>query len=416
MSEARKPSKPHPRAEWFRNLGFGLFIHWGPFSVLGRGEWSIADERIPPEEYDKIDAEFRAEHYDPEQWVELAKASQMKYLTLTACHGNGYCLFNTSTYHRNAVSGSPKRDLVDAFVKACRRHGMGVGLYYSMTNWYEFFKRFGGYRVVSNPRANATSRPAWDDLIQMKFSQIRELLLNYSPDILWLDDMPKIPESYDADGLYRMIREVSPDCLVGENTRNCGNGDFDISEERFLDHIPERPWEVCMPLATRWSYQATDTNFKSVQTLLGMLRRCMLWGGNFLLNTGPLPDGRMQPCQETVLRQLGDWLSKYEHTIRGCKPLDPGHLEWGEIVTWDGKDKVYLHVDRWFGKSWSFCGLKNKVLRARVLGVETNVTYRQVEPDRLIFETLPESPPDPFCNIIELTIDGKPQLEPWLSF
>ncbi len=417
MGEARTPTLPHPRASWFRSLGFGLFIHWGPFSVLGRGEWSIADERIPLDEYDRIVLEFKAENYDPRRWVALARSAGMRYLTLTACHGNGYCLFDTKTYDRNAVKGAPGRDLVREFVDACREGGMAVGLYYSLTNWYEYYKRFGAYRAVSNPLENPMHRESWRELVAMQREQIRELLTNYGDiDIFWLDDTPHVPESYDAEGLYEMIRTLQPGCLVGENNRNCGHGDFDISEERFLDRVPERPWEVCMPMAIRWSYQPSDTNYKSVATLLGMLRRCVLWKGNFLLNTGPYADGAMQPAQERILHELGDWLRKYGKALWGCQPLIPGHLEWGEVVTWDGAGTVYLHVDRWFGPTWTFSGLENRVLHVEVMGTGQPVRFSQSEPHRLTFLDLPEHAPDAHCSVIALKIHGTPVMRPWVDF
>lgn len=417
MGEARRPTKPHPRSEWFRSRAFGMFIHWGPFSVLGHGEWSIVDERIPLDEYDRLCDRFAAENYDPRAWVEVARAAGMKYLTLTACHGNGYCLFDTATYPRNSVNGTPGRDLVREFVEACREGDMGVGLYYSLTNWYEFYKLFGTYRVISNPREHSQYRDGWERVVDMQHAQLRELLTNYgSIDILWIDDVPKIPEAYDAEGLYRMIRDLQPDCLVGENTRHCGNGDFDISEERWLEEVPERPWEVCMPMGVRWSYQEHDTDLKSVRTLLGMLRRCVLGGGNFLLNTGPRGDGTLPSFQEERLREIGAWLKDHGRALWGCRPLNAGHVEWGDTVTWDGKDTVYLHVDRWFGSTWTFSGLENRVLSAEVLPTGRPVRFRQSDPARLTFEDLPADPPNPHCSIVALKVEGEPVMRPWLEF
>jgi len=406
----------HPKSDWFRSLGFGLFIHWGPYSVLGRGEWAIQDERYPIAEYDEVTRRFTASAFDPEAWVALAKAAGMRYLVLTTCHGDGYCLFNTSTYERNAVAMTPGRDLVAEFVRACRDENMGVGFYYGMSNWYEFYKHFGAYRAESALHTKPETRDKWRELMQMKHDQIRELLTNYGPvDILWLDDTPAIPESYEAEKLYAMVRELQPDCMIGENSRNCGKGDFDVSEERWLDEVTARPWEVCMPLAIRWGYHQGDSDYKSVQTLLRMVRRCVLWGGNFLLNTGPYEDGRMQPEQEAILRELGRWFDTHRHTIWGCRPLPTGHAEWGEATSYDGTH-LFIHVDRWMGSHWTYTGLKNKVISAELVGTGQKIAFRQSDPARVTFEDLPGDAPSPHGNVIALKVEGEPDIEPWLRF
>ncbi len=415
MSDARRPSTLHPRTDWFRDLGFGMFIHWGPYSVLGRGEWAIHDERIPPEEYDEITRRFTASKFDARAWVELAKAAGMKYIVLTTCHGDGYCLFGTKACARNSVDMTPKRDLVREYVEACREGGLGVGFYYGMTTWYENAKRFGTFDIRSNPLENPARREGWKSLMAMKYALLRDILSNYGPiDILWLDDLPHVGESYDAEGMYRMVREFQPNCMLGENTRGCGNGDFDIAEERFLDSPPERPWELCMPIAVRWGYHRGDTDYKSIRHILSLLRRCASGRGNLLLNTGPYEDGRMQPEQEKILRTVGAWLKQQGQSVFGCKSVFPGHAEWGDAASTDGK-YLYLHVDRWMGEQWACGGLQNQVRSATLLSTGEPVAFEQQAPNRIIFSGLPLDPPDPNCNVFAIETEGKPDLHPWME-
>ena len=403
------------RIEWFRSLNFGLFVHWGPYSVLGRGEWVIQDERIPLEEYDDVTRRFTADQYNPREWVELAKDAGMKYLVLTSCHGDGYCLFDTPTYDRNSRLMTPGRDLVLEFVEACREGKMGVGLYYSLSNWYENRRRFQGYQCFTNPLEKPEWRNAWNELVDMKHEQVRELLTKYKPDILWLDDPPNDPESFRADELYAMIHELHPNCLWALNHHQSELGDFVITEERFLEKKVSYPWELCMPLSERWGYHRGDNNYKSVYDCLRLLCRCVLNGGNYLCNTGPYENGKMQPVQEKILRGIGEWISKQGMSLIGARQLPTEHAEWGELTTFDG-ERMYIHVSRWMGPEFTFSGLRNQVKSAILISTDQTVEFTQSEPARLTFHSLPEDPPDPYCNIIALEVEGEPDIMPTLRF
>ncbi len=412
--EARTQGKAfQDSVNWFRNLHFGMFIHWGPYSVLRRGEWAIQDERIPLEEYDEIARQFTASRYDPRQWVALAKEAGMRYLVLTARHGDGYCLYRSEHNPRNSFTQTPHRDLVRDFVKACREEGMGIGLYFGLSNWYEHFRRFGAYQVFSDLRQNPTHSQSWKELWQSNRAQLRELLTSYGEiDILWFDDAPLVGESFDAAGLEVMARQLQPGILI--NNRGRTPGDFDISEEKFERLDPMRPWEVCMPLAIRWGNHRGDNDYKSVATLIRMIRTPIIQGGNFLLNVGPYEDGTIPEKQIHLIREVGNWLRIQGESIFGCEGILAAHAEWGDWIT-HKNGTVYVHLDRWMGPRFCFAGLRNQVKSAVLLSNGSRVDFIQSHPDRLVFSGLPENPPDPHCNVIALEIEGTPVFDTLLK-
>jgi alpha-L-fucosidase len=155
--------------KWFRTAGVGMFIHWGVYSAIGRGEWVMQQEQMPLDEYDKYIPEFTADKYNPDEWAKLAKLAGMRYMVLTTKHHDGFCLFDTATTNRNAVKQGPKRDLVKEYVEACRRHGLKVGLYFSLPDWSHtaFFE---------GPDANPDG---WRKFIQYTHEQVRAIMSDY---------------------------------------------------------------------------------------------------------------------------------------------------------------------------------------------------------------------------------------------
>jgi len=200
--------------EWFREAGVGMFIHWGVYSSLGRGEWVMQQEQMTLEEYDKNIPDFTAKNYDPDEWARLAKNAGMRYMVLTTKHHDGFCLFDTATTERNAVKQGPKRDLVKEYIEACRRHGMKVGLYYSWPDW-----------SIQGANDGPDKNPeAWMKYIELIHEQVRELCSNYGTiDILWYDRAPNMngdelmsPERLRFHELNAMVRELQEDIFIND--------------------------------------------------------------------------------------------------------------------------------------------------------------------------------------------------------
>jgi alpha-L-fucosidase len=404
----------HPRSAWYRQLGFGMFIHWGPYSALGHGEWALHDERIPLAEYDEIARNFTARNYDPRNWVRLAKEAGMKYLVLTARHCDGYCLWDSKAEERNAVRGTPGRDLIKEFVAACREGGMGVGFYYSLWNWYQEYQTFQGFASAgwnpdNSPEVNEKLKP----IVDRAHAEIRELLTGYGPiDILWFDcELPSDPQVSRIDELFQMIRTLQPDCLV--SNRGSGYGDFATPEQQIESDQGGRPWETCMTIADRWGYSMGDTNYKSTVQLLRTLRMCAIQGGNFLLNVGPYADGTIPYEQARRLREIGEWLRVHGQSFFGARFYPAGHCEWGGYCSFDG-EFLYLPIDRWCGREFVCVGLQNRILSARLLTTGQELRFDQVTPYRAIFHDLPEQPPDPRGAVIACKIEGEPKFVPLL--
>jgi alpha-L-fucosidase len=353
---------------WWHDAKFGLFVHFGLYSLLGRGEWVMFNEQIPAEEYRKLANEFQPSLYDPQQWAELARAVGMRYAVLTARHHDGFALWESpgSVGAFDAPRHAAQRDLVRPFVDAVRAAGLRVGLYYSPMDW-----RFPGYfRPDELP----------DDLESMKqqtHEQILELVSRYGPlDILWYDGAWLAHRGTDADAawlwepakLNRMVRSHQPNVVI--SPRSGWIGDFAIDEGGHDVNGPIRPepWEKCVSVSSPiWGY-APDAPLLSSERLLRLFIDTIVRGGNFLLNVGPDGQGVIPPQHTERLRAVGSWLEGRGEAVFGTRagPLQPVDGQWG---TTQAGDRVFLWVLRWppDGAPLTIPVLAREVVGARVL-------------------------------------------------
>ncbi len=395
MSRKRNIEKP----KWFKEARFGMFVHWGMYSVIGRGEWVKHQENIPDEEYAEYAPKFRAQKYNPEEWVKLAKEAGMKYLVLTARHHDGYCLFKTGTTDFNSVKIGPHRDLVAEYVKACRKYRMRIGIYYSLIDW----SRPAAYQ---GPEKNPIG---WQKLVEHIYAQVKELCTGYGKiDLLWYDGgfylhgreiCPVGAEDWQAKKLNAMVRKYQPDILI--NDRSGLPEDFDTPEKKMIPSKPGRPWEMCTTMNEHWGYFSRDTLCKSSKQLLHHLTGCVSKGGNYLLNVGPRPDGTIPKEAVRRLQKIGPWLKTNGEAIYGSGPetLDSGTAG---VVTAKGK-KIYLIVHWWPGRELCLPEVKVKVKSAYILSTGQKVI---LEPrgKRLILKGLPAKAPDPLSTVIVMKI------------
>jgi len=277
--EASTPDQVR-RMEWWHAAKFGMFIHFGLYSVHERHEWAMENEAIPIGEYQALAPRFNPKPGFARDWAKLAKAAGMKYMVMTTKHHEGFCNFDTKLTDYCATKQGPKRDLVKEYVEAARAEGLHVGFYYSLMDWHHP----DGARC-------ATDEAARKRFVEYTHGLIRELLTNYGKiDVLWYDvPWPLDAQGWESERMNKMVFELQPDIIV--NNRNKLTGDFSTPEQKIVAETNGRAWESCMTLNDSWGYQRADDDWKSSKTIVCNLIKCASGGGNYLLNIGPKPDG-----------------------------------------------------------------------------------------------------------------------------
>jgi alpha-L-fucosidase len=415
--------RPKPlRPAWFNEARFGLFLHWGPYAVYGCGEQVLNRELLDHADFCRTACAWNPEHYDPAAWVETAKRAGMKYAVLTTRHHDGYCLWDTKTTDYSSMCQAPKRDLVRPFVDACRAGGLKVGLYYSLID----------FRLPAWFRGPEKDPEGFRNARQYMFDQVREILTQYGKiDMLWFDGLwPRSAKELDSHALMAMIRSLQPDILVNDRlewpqfswhwqfdnwkSRYKGDyiGDFGTPEQGVYAD-PEYLWESCQTSVSRlWGYTRGE-RWRTADDLLITLLKCAGLGGNFLLNVGPQPDGRLPAefCERTAA--IGDWLRVHGEFVYGSERSS----EVTEFVTrgWQyvKGNNLYLVFRNWEGRpTFRLCGLKTAVKRAVLLttGQELGVAQNDRE---LTLSGLPEKQPTPLYPVIRLECAGKPEASDW---
>ncbi|MFP4216218.1 MAG: alpha-L-fucosidase [Phycisphaerae bacterium] len=390
------------RSDWFLRAGYGMFVHWGPYAVAGRGEWVMNRERIPFEEYRRKYAEnFRAEQYDPAAWATFAAECGMKYVVLTTRHHDGFALWDTDTTEFNAARLGPGRDLVAPFVEAVRSAGLKVGLYFSVADWThpDYPAAFARDWPVSE---DWESDPARKRFIAYYQTQLEELMTRYGAiDILWYDGC--IPGPLDGQVANQRVRDLQPDILINE--RNGDPFDFRVSEQSLKDK--PGPWESALTLNDNWGYHATDENWKGPADVVKMLIAVRSKAGNLLLNVGPRPEGTIPEPSLNILRSAGDWLGRNREFM---DTTDRSPFAWNNIsLTTVRGNTVYLHLTKDPRGEYCFAELANKVLSARMVDGGAPVAFEQLDDGRLFLKNLPTPLPDPLVTTIALELDGPPK-------
>ncbi len=397
---AKKPAKPlseeqdrERRLAWFREARYGMFIHWGLYSQLGRHEWVMNRERIPLAEYEKLADTWKPGPWPARKWAKLAKQAGQRYMVMTTKHHEGFCLFDSELTDYNAARRGPGRDLVAEYVEACRAEGLKVGFYYSLMDWHHP----DGALCAKNEK----SRRRFVDYIH---GQIRELLTNYGKiDIMWYDvSWPLDAAGWESEKMNKMVLELQPDIII--NNRNQLPGDFGTPEEHIV--AEQRMWEACMTFNGSWGYGPIEPEYRTPRQVLGMLRQVAAGGGNLLLNCGPAPDGTIPPPQPRILKQVGEWLGKYGESIYTA--TDPMEQEWTFLGAFTRKgNTLYYHVNRWPGTDFSIGGLHCTIESARIMGGK-KLKVKQ-EKDRVLLQGVPAEAPDPLVTVIELKFSGEPK-------
>lgn len=410
----RDALKAKPAAiEAWKDMRFGMFICWGPVSLTGREiGWSRGNP-TPIAEYDRLYKKWDPDKFDARQWVTVAKDSGARYIILLLKHHDGFCLWDTKQTDHNIMNGPLKRDVAKEMAVACREQGIGFFPYYSTCDWHhpDFPLTSPGGRV-KRPVANL------DRYTEYLEAQVKELITGYGPLVgIWFD----VPQYFDrarGERVIRFVRSLQPDILV--NDRSGAPGDFDTPEEQVGACQFNRPWESCITLGTQWTWKPDD-QLKPYSDAVQMLVACAGGDGNLALNTGPMPDGRIEPRQVDELRKIGQWLRKYGESIYGTRGgpfvapdmgkrgfnhdlfrfAMPGGRWWGGS-THQG-NAVYLHVLRWPSDTITLSAIQRKIIKTRVL-TGGEATVKQTEAG--IEVSVPAAQRDAIDTIVKFVLDG----------
>jgi alpha-L-fucosidase len=382
------------RMKWWHEARFGMFIHWGLYSVLGRHEWVMENEGIPVSEYEKLARQFHPKPNAARAWAALAKQAGMKYMVMTTKHHEGFCNFNTQTTDYCAPKQGPGRDLVKEYVDAARAEGMHVGFYYSLMDWHHP----DGARCATDE----ASRRRFVDYIH---THIRELMTNYGKvDVLWYDvSWPLDVKGWESEKMNKMVFDLQPDIIV--NNRNKLPGDFATPEQRITAETGGRAWESCMTLNDSWGYQAADDNWKSSRTVIRNLITCCRDTGNYLLNIGPKPDGSIPEESVRILQDVGRWMERNGETVRQSEVCQVRRNNYASFTR--KGSTLYMHVHYWPGEVADFSGMPQQVKSARLHATGQPLKFEQ-DKFRVRILGLPPQAPDHPITTITLECDGEP--------
>ncbi len=381
------------RMKWWHEAKFGMFIHWGLYSVLGRHEWVMEQEGIPVAEYETLAQRFKPKPNAARDWARLAKRAGMKYMVMTSKHHEGFCHFATKTTNYCSPKQGPGRDLVREYVEAARAEGLRFGFYYSLMDWHH-----------PDGATCEKDEEARKRFVEYIHTHVRELMTNYGKvDILWYDvAWPLTAQGWESERMNKMVFELQPDIIV--NNRNRLDGDFQTPEQRIVASN-DKAWEACMTMNGSWGYHKSDDDWKSPKTIVRNLITCARDGGNYLLNIGPRADGSVPEESVRILTAVGKWMDKNGGTIYSaerCRVNRSNYLNFSRKG-----NTLYAHAHFWPGEVLSIGGLKTKVLSAKYFTTGKPVEFKQEE-FRVRLMGLPAAPPDDPVTTFALECQSEP--------
>jgi alpha-L-fucosidase len=385
------------RMKWWHEAKFGMFIHWGLYSLFGRHEWVMEMEGIPATEYQKAAKNFKPKPNFARDWARLAKRAGQKYMVMTTKHHEGFCLFDTKTTDYCAPKQGPGRDLVREYVDAARAEGLRVGFYYSLMDWHHP----DGARCANDEAARKR-------FVEYIHTHLRELLTNYGKiDVLWYDvSWPLDVAGWESEKMNEMVFRLQPDIIV--NNRNKLPGDFATPEQRIEAAEAGRAWESCMTMNDSWGYHVADDAWKSPKQVIRNLITCAHDGGNYLINIGPKPDGSIPEESIRIMTTVGSWMEKNGQALYGADVCQPRRSRNGSFSRHG--NTLYFHVHFWpsGSDSLAFAGLQTKVKSATLLATGQKVDFDQ-DTYRIRFKGLPEKAPDDPITTIALECESEPK-------
>ncbi len=405
--------------KWFDSARFGMFIHWGAFSVPGSGEWVMNERNITVSEYSQLQTIFNPVRFDAQKWVSAAKRAGMQYITLITRHHDGFSNWDTKQSDWKITNTDWGKDAVQLMAEECRRQGIKLFVYYSLLDWYR-----SDYQYETGRTGHGTGRTVksdWNHYIAFMKAQLTELLTRYGPIAgVWFDGYwDQLPNDQDKNNqprvdwhlpdIYALIHHLQPQCLIGNNHHlsPIPGEDFQMFEKDLPggnstgfggQSVSNLPLETCETINNSWGFNITDTHYKSSRDLIRLLVNDAGYGANLLLNIGPLPNGEIQTAFTDRLDSMGNWLKKNGYAIYGTHSGYMKPQTWGAIT--EKGDKVYLHIFKTDGDQF-FVKMPYRVKSAILEGRRL-----QVQPlaDNYIMINLKGIPLDPVDAIVQLEV------------
>lgn len=429
------------RMEWWREARFGMFIHWGVYSVpagyyngqsiKGIGEWIMNRGKIPVAEYQQFASSFNPVNYDADAWVKLAKDAGMKYIVITAKHHDGFALFKSNASKWNMVDATPYgKDLLTPLAEACRKYGMKLGFYYSQAQDWCNPGGAASKKAASDGWANpdsstidaytASHEGHWDPaqtsktmsqyIDEVAVPQVKELLTNYGDvAVLWWDTPTGMTDEF-AEKLNAVLA-LQPNIITNDRLKRPNfAGDYRTPEQRIPkeSELDGKDWETCMTMNNTWGYKKNDHEWKSAEVMVRNLLDIASKGGNYLVNVGPKDDGTIPMESIARLQQVGAWMKVNGEAIYGTKASPFAAVSWGRITKKELKDNtiLYLSVFNWpADKKLVVPGLTQSVMSATLLAGGKKLATAASKEGLVI--TLPEQAPDKMATVIKVLVKGQ---------
>jgi alpha-L-fucosidase len=405
--------------KWFDSARFGMFIHWGAFSVLGDGEWVMNNRNIRVAEYTRLMQIFDPVAFDAKKWVGTAKLAGMQYITLITRHHDGFSDWDTKQSDWKITNTPWGKDAVKLLADECHRQGIKLFVYYSLLDWYR-----SDYQYETGRTGHGTGRTKksdWDSYIRFMKAQLTELLSNYGEiSGVWFDGFwDQLSNDWDKNQvskvdwhineIYALIHKLQPQCLIGNNHHQTPlpGEDFQMFEKDLPggnstgfggQAVSQLPLETCETMNDSWGFNITDRNYKSVKDLVQLLVRDAGYGANLLLNIGPMPNGDIQPEFTERLSAMGDWLKTYGASIYGTRAGFMKPAYWGAIT--EKGNKVFLHIFKTDGDKF-FLKIPFGVKSATVFANRQSLKFQTLADGYLMID-LSNTKPDEIDTVIEL--------------
>ncbi len=342
------------RRKEFADSKFGIFIHWGIYSMMGDGEWVMTNKGIKHKNYSQLASGFYPSKFNAKEWVEIIKSSGAKYLCFTSRHHDGFSMFKSNFSNYNIVDATPyKRDVLKELAEECQKQGIKLHLYYSHIDWGRDDFPIGG---TGQKSGRDKSKENWATYYSFMNNQLTELLTNYGEiGAIWFDGVWDKPNfEWQLEEQYKHIHSIQPQCLIANNHHKeiRAGEDFQIFERDLPgqntagysegQEVSKLPLESCQTMNKTWGYNITDDDFKSTKEIIHFLMRNVGMGANLLLNVGPGPDGKFPEEAATRLKEIGEWLNKYGEAVYETTSGIIPPQDWG-VTTMKGK-QMYVHI------------------------------------------------------------------------
>lgn len=412
------------RMAWWREARFGLFLHWGLYSILAGkwkederwAEWIRNNAQIPVQEYDTLLQQWNPVAFDPDEWASRAKRAGMKYAVLTTKHHDGFCLWDSPLGDFDVMATPSKRDICRDLARALRKRDIRVGWYHSIMDWHhhDYLPR-RDWELATRPVGDAR----FDRYVTYLHTQVDELLSNYGTiDMLWFDGQWEATWTHKlALALEAQIRLKAPRILINNRIDGSGApkgkelGDFGTPEQKIpASGLPGEDWESCITMNDNWGYKAVDQNWKSPRKLVELLVETASKGGNLLLNVGPMGDGRFPAESVSRLEAIGKWMTVHGKAIYGTTASRFAEAR-GFLSTTSGDRLLHLFVLDWKAGALTLPGLATRPIKATLLGAkEVSLPVAQVNGEMAVM--LPELAPDVLLPVVTLRFDQVPAFSP----